>query len=129
MKNEHLNRFLKESFGSLGVNLNVKTATRVNNSADAGLKMEENVNDFFDIDNAGKSHVKKDRSVNIKAVADLMQRECAFKCIPNRKFNGPAVPSNVFKMFDEAKFRSWHLKKEMELMKFEKLRDKFFVTC
>ena len=33
-KNEHLNRYLKDAFRSLGVNLNPKNATRINNSAD-----------------------------------------------------------------------------------------------
>ena len=128
MKNEHLNRFLKDSFKSLGVNLNVKTATRVNNSADAGLEVEKSMNDFFDIDYAGKSHVKKDRTPNIKAVSDLIRREKAFMRIPKRAFNGPQVSSNVSDMFDEAKYRSWHFKKEKELLKFEKLRDRFFTV-
>ena len=128
MKNEHLNRFLKESFRSLGVNLNVKTATRVNNSADTGLEMEKSVNDFFDIDYAGKSHVNKDRTPNIKAVSDMIRREKAFIFKPKRAFNGPEVSSNVSDMFDEAKYRSWHFKKEKELLKFEKLRDMFFTV-
>ena len=56
MKNEHLNKFLKGGFRSLGVNLNEDTATRINNAADLGMELQDRVNAFFEIDPLGKSH-------------------------------------------------------------------------
>ena len=89
MKNEHHNRFLKDAFRSLGVNLNEKTATRVNNSADAGLKIEEAVQDFFAIDDGGKTHCYKDRSAQVRRLAQMIRREESTTFVPNRLFNGP----------------------------------------
>ena len=126
MKNEHHNRFLKDAFRSLGVNLNETTATRVNNSADAGLKIEEAVQDFFDIDYAGKTHSYKDRSAQVKCLAQMMRKEGSTTFVPNRLFYGPVVSGNIFSMYDEAKYRSWHRSKEKEVKRFEKLRENLF---
>ena len=126
MKNEHLNKFLKNAFKSLGVNLNEKTAKRINNSADIGLEIEAKVNDFFDIDAGGKSHSKKNREGQIRKLTEIFRKEKSAVVTPGRVFKGPMVESNVFSMFDEAKFRAWHLSKEKELQKFEKLRENLF---
>ena len=116
-KNEHLNRYLKDSFKALGVNLNEKNAKRVNNSADVGIKIEVKINDYFKVDAAGKSHTKKSREAQRKKLTSLMKKENIASRVPGRIFKGPQVPSNVWCMFDEAKFRAWHLNKEKELLK------------
>ena len=126
MKNEHHNRFLKDAFRSLGSNLNEKTAARINDSADAGVHIEEEVQEFFDIDYAGKTHSNKDRTGQIKNLAQMMRREKATTFVPNRSFHGPMVSSDISSMFDEAKYRSWHQSKEKELNTFEKLRQQVF---
>ena len=128
MKNEHVNRFLKTAFRSLGVNLNEKTAKRINNSADLGMQIENKVNDFFDIDVAGKSHTKKNRDAQIKKLTEIFKKEKCTNEIPGRVFKGPQVVSDVYKMFDEAKYRVWYMNKEKELLKFQKLRENFFLT-
>ena len=61
-KVEHLNRFLKDSFRSLGPNLNPITAGRVNNSSDFGLKLEDKLVNFFELTRSGKSHTLKDHT-------------------------------------------------------------------
>ena len=126
MKNEHINRYLKDAFRSQGVNLNPKTAKRINNSADVGIKIEEKVNDFFDVDASGKSHSNKNREVQIRKLCELFKREECTKTTPGCTFNGPNVCSNVLSMFDEAKFRVWHSNKENELLKVQKLKEKYF---
>ena len=45
---------------------------------------------------------------------------------PGCQFSGPRVLSNIDSMFDEAKYRSWHWRKENEYAKFESLRRTFF---
>ena len=128
MKNEHLNRYLKNALFSLGVNLNEKTAKRINNSADLGLQIESKVNDFFDIDVAGKSHTKQSREAQIQKIMEVFRKEKCTSFIPGRLFQGPEVEGSVFLMYDEAKYRVWHMKKEKELIKFDKLRKRFFTT-
>ena len=117
MKNEHINRYLKDAFRSLGVNLNPKTAKRINNSADVGIIIEDKVNDFFNVDASGKSHSNKNRELQIKKLCELFKREECTKLIPGCPFNGPNVCSDVLSMYDEAKFRAWHSNKENELIK------------
>ena len=128
MKNEHLNRYLKQAFRSLGVNLNEKTGRRINNSADAGLEIERKINQFFNIDAGGKSHTKKDREVQIKKLSQLIKKEKITKVVPGRVFKGPTVDKDITNMFDEAKYRAWHRSKEIELLKFEKLRENLFIS-
>ena len=128
MKNEHLNRYLKNSFRSLGVNLNEQTARRVNNSADVGLQIEVKINKFFDINAGGKSHTTKNREAQIKKLMEIFKKEKSTSVISGRVFKGPDVKSNVFTMYDEVKFRSWHSKKEKEMLKIEKLRENYFYS-
>ena len=120
-KNEHLNHYLKTCFRSLGVNLNEKNAHRINNSADVGVKMESKVADFFQLDSGGKSHTKKDRTVQIRKVMEIFKNDNNANVVPGRKFNGP-VPSQ----FDEAEYRSWHLLKDKELAKISEIRFNYF---
>ena len=120
-RNEHLNGFLKGSFRSLGVNLNEKNAQRINKAADIGVEMEEKVVEFFHLDRGGKSHTDKDRSGQIKKVMDIFKNEEVTVTKSGRTFNGPAVP-----IFDEARFRSWHLAKDKELAKMSDIRRKYF---
>ena len=128
MKNEHLNRYLKDAFRSLGVNLNPKNAKRVNNSADVGIQIEHKVNDFFDVDTSGKSHSKKSRVVQLQKLGELFKREECSNVTPGRVFRGPGVKSDVFSMFDEAKYRVWHLNKEKELLKIQRLKENYFTS-
>ena len=65
-REEHLNRFLKDGFKTLGVNLNPTNATRINNSADLGQTLVKKVTDFHRLDIPGKNHTKKDRNPIIK---------------------------------------------------------------
>ena len=122
-KNEHLNLWLKNSFKSLGVNLNEKNAQRINKAADMGVRMETKVVEFFELDSAGKSHTKKDRKDQRKQVMDILKKEEVADCKPGRKFNGPCVSNNLF---DEAIYRSWHLEKDRELTKIHAIRSKYF---
>ena len=126
MKNEHLNKFLKGGFRSLGVNLNEDTATRINNAADLGMELQDKVNAFFEIDPSGKSHSSKDRCEQIARLAKVLRKEAATDVVPGRQFSGPRVLSSIDSMFDEAKYRSWHWRKENEYAKFESLRRTFF---
>ena len=120
-KNEHLNLWLKNSFRSLGVNLNEKNAQRINKSADIGVRMEDKVVDFYELDSSGKSHTKKDRSDQIRKVLDILKNEEVANLKPGRKFNGP-----LNNHFDEAFYRSWHLEKDRELAKIHEIRAKYF---
>ena len=124
--NEHLNRYLKTSFRSLGVNLNEKNAQRINNAADIGVKMESKVFDYFELDAAGKSHTKKDRSSQITKIMEIFKQEKVSSKIPGRKFNGPTAPCFPNLMMDEARYRSWHLAKDKEMTKISKMRKKYF---
>ena len=125
-KVEHLNRYLKDSFRSLGVNLNEKNAQRINKSADLGVKMELKVTDFFELDYAGKSHTKKDRKSQISKLSGIFKNEKISTVLPGRQFRGPHVPIQPSLLFDEAKFRSWHLAKEKELAKIAEIRQQYF---
>ena len=49
-REEHLNRFLKDGFKTLGVNLNPTNAKRINNSADLGQSLVAKVSDFHRLD-------------------------------------------------------------------------------
>ena len=111
-KVEHLNRYLKESFRSLGPNLNPNTAKRLNNSSEFGLKLEEKITDFFDLTTPGKAHSEKDHSMQVKKISSILP---IATFVPGRKFKGPKMVSNFFDSFDEASFRSWHFKKDREL--------------
>ena len=123
---EQLNRYLKDCFRSLGVNLNEKNAQRINKSADLGVKMEIKVGEFFKLDSAGKSHTKKDRQSQIKKLSDLFKSEKISAQMPGRKFNGPHVPICSNLLFDEAQYRSWHIDKDKELTKISDMRQKYF---
>ena len=125
-RNEHLNRYLKGAFRCLGVNLNEKNAHRINRAADIGVKMEEKVVDFFDLDLVGKSHSKKDRSAQITKVMEIFKNEEVSSYKPGRKFNGPSVPSSSDLFYDEAEYRVWHLAKDKELTKMSQIRRKYF---
>ena len=114
-KVEHLNRFLKDSFRSLGPNLNPATATRVNNSSDFGIKLEDKLTEFFGLTNPGKSHSLKDHSAQINKISAILKTEKITEKIPGRKFKGPKLEANFFGSFDEAKFRAWHYSKDREL--------------
>ena len=125
-KNEHLNRYLKDSFRSLGVNLNEKNAQRINKSADFGVKMEMKVADFFDLDAGGKCHTKKDRKPQIKKLSEMFKNERITEHLPGRKFKGPHVPVRSSLLFDEAHYRSWHLSKDQELTRISQFREEYF---
>ena len=114
-KVEHFNRYLKESFRSLGPNLNPKTAKRLNNSSEFGLKIEEKLTDFFELTNPGQSHTTKDHSAQVKKISATLRSEKIATIVPSRKFKGPQMKADFFKSFDEAKFRSWHFAKDKEL--------------
>ena len=127
-KNEHLNRYLKDAFKSLGVNLDEKNAKRVNNSADIGIKIETQVRDFFKVDAAGLSHTKKNRQAQRNKLSKLMKKEDIAAVYTGLVFNGPQISSNLWCMFDEVKYRAWHLSKENELLKFEKFKEIYFTS-
>ena len=115
-RQEHLNRYLKDSFKSLGVNLNPKTATRINNSADIGLKLDEKCLDFFDLDISGKKHTEKDHKPQIEKIRKHFEEDKLAIKTPGRKFKGPKFTSSNFSnSFDEAQFRAWSLDKDKEL--------------
>ena len=122
---EHLNRYLKEGFKSLGVNLDEKNAQRINNSADMGQKIENKVNKFYNLDVPGKSHTKKSRATVVKKLTDLFKKENIAEFVPDRKFNGPTVSPDADKDFDEAKYVSWHHSKTRELKRFYKYKESF----
>ena len=122
---EHLDRFLKEGFKSLGVNLDEKNAKRINNSADIGQKIEVKINEFYHLDVPGKSHKKKDRTQLIKKLTDLFKKEKVSTFLPNRRFKGPNVSPALENDFDEAQFLSWHHSKSKELLKFSQYKEKY----
>ena len=114
-KVEHINRFLKDSFRSLGPNLTPVTSKRVNNSSDFGIKLEDKLVDFFELSKTGKSHALKDHSVPINKIFTVLKKEQVAAVVPGRKFKGPKINSNFFNSFDEVKYRCWHVKKDSEL--------------
>ena len=114
-KVEHLNRFLKDSFRSLGPNLNPVTAKRVNNSSDFGIKLEEKLVNFFELTKIGKSHAQKDHSAQVNKISNVLRNERVSNFVPGRKFKGPKLQANFFNNFDEVKFRTWHDSKDKEL--------------
>ena len=65
---EQLNRYLKDCFRSLGVNLNKDKTQRTNKSIDLGVKMDIKVGEFFKLDPAGESHTNKDGQAKSKIV-------------------------------------------------------------
>ena len=115
---EHLNRFLKDSFKSVGVNLDEANATRINNSSDLSMKIEAKIVDFHELDDIGKSHTKRDRRKQIDAVSNLFKKEMVAQVVPGRNFKGPNVSRNLYDQFDEAQYRVWHFKKDKEMNKF-----------
>ena len=124
-REEHLNRFLKDGFKTLGVNLNPTNATRINNSADLGQTLVKKVTDFHRLDIPGKNHTKKDRKPIIKKISEVFKKEEIVKYKPGRKFNGPNPARSVSTGYDEARYRVWHQSKENELVKFSLFRDTF----
>ena len=122
---EHLNRFLKEGFKSLGVNLDEKNAKRINNSADIGQKIEGKINEFYHLDVPGKSHKKKDRTQIIIKLTELYKKEKVSSFVPSRRFKGPKVSPALENDFDEAQFLSWHHSKSKELLKFSQYKEKY----
>ena len=121
-REEHLNRFLKDGFKTLGVNLNPTNARRINNSADLGQSLVAKVSDFHRLDKAGKTHIKKDRKPIIKKISDMFRKEEVVTFKPGRKFKVVSPSRNVFDSFDEVKYRVWHQSKENELLKFGKYK-------
>ena len=117
-REEHLNRYLKDSFKSVGVNLDEKNATRINNSCDLSMKIERNIVSFHKLDLSGIGHTDRDRSKQIEALADLFKREKVAHNIPGRSFKGPIVSKNLDEQFDEANYRVWHYRREKEMHKF-----------
>ena len=115
---EHLNRFLKDSFRSVGVNLDEVNATRINNSCDLSMKIERKIVNFHKLDGADKGHTKKDRSKQIDNLCNLFKKERVSQVIPGRAFKGPNVNRNIHDNFDEALYRSWHFRKDKEINKF-----------
>ena len=115
---EHLNRFLKDSFKSVGVNLDEANASRINNSSDLSMKIETKIVDFHELDDIGKSHTKRDRRKQIDAVSSLFKKEMVAQVVPGRTFKGPNVSKNLYAQFDEAQYRVWHFKKDKEMNKF-----------
>ena len=124
-REEHLNRFLKDGFRTLRVNLNPVNATRINNSADLGQDLVKKVVAFHDLDFPGQSHTKKDRRPVIKKISEVFRREEVVKYLPGRKFKGPNPSRNFYIDFDEAKYRVWHEAKERELRKFSQFRETY----
>ena len=124
-REEHLNRFLKDGFKTLGVNLNPTNATRINNSADLGQELVSKVANFHKLDSAGVSHTKKDRKPLRKKIAEVFKKEEVVKFVPGRKFKGPNPSRNVYIDFDEARYRVWHQAKEKELKNFSKFREAY----
>ena len=117
-KQEHNNRYLKDCFRSLGVNLNPKTAERINKTADLGIKLNEKCSDFFDLDIPGKKHSQKDHKLQIEKIRKQFEKDKIAIKTPGRKFNGPRfATSNFSNSFDEAQFRAWSLDKDKELYK------------
>jgi hypothetical protein len=117
-KQEHINRYLKDSFKSLGVNLNPKTAERINKSADIGQKLNEKCSDFFDLEIAGKKHTEKDHRPQIERIRQQFEADKLADEKPGRKFKGPTfLTSHLNNEFDEAKFRAWSSEKDKELHK------------
>ena len=94
-REEHLNRFLKDGFKTLGVNLNPTNAKRINNSADLGQSLVEKVSDFHRLDKAGKTHVNKDRKPIIKKISDMFRKEEVITFKQGRKFKGASLSRNV----------------------------------
>ena len=121
---EHLNRFLKQGFKALGVNLNEKNAKRINNTADIGQTVEFKVSQYFDLDVLGKSHTPKDRSNIVKILIDLFKKEQVTLQKNKRKFRGPNVRAPLENNFDDAEFVSWHFSKTEDLKKFLIYKDK-----
>jgi hypothetical protein len=117
-REEHLNRYLKDSFKSVGVNLDEKNATRINNSCDLSMKIERNIVSFHKLDLSGIGHTDRDRSKQIEVLADLFKREKVAHNIPGRSFKGPIVSKNLDEQFDEANYRVWHYRREKEMHKF-----------
>ena len=99
---EHLNRFLKEGFKSLGVNLDEKNAKRINNGADIEQKIKSKVNEFYSLDGPGKSHKKKDRTLIVRKLTELFKNEKVAIYVPKRDFNGPEVLPSLENSYDEA---------------------------
>ena len=124
-REEHLNRFLKDGFRTLGVNLNPTNATRINNSADLGQTLVRKVTEFHKLDVPGKNHTQKDRKPIRKKIAEVFKKEEVAKFLPGRNFKGPTPERNVSLSFDEAKYRVWHQSKENELKKFSKFRETY----
>ena len=83
--------------------------------------MESKVADFFQLDSVGKSHTKKDRTVQIRKVMEIFKNDNNANVVPGRKFDGPLPPQ-----FDEAEYRSWHLLKDKELDKISEIRFNYF---
>ena len=115
---EHLNRFLKEGFKSLGVNLNEKNAKRINDGADVGQMIESKVNKFYNLDIPGKSHTKKDRTEIISKLTKLFRSEKVASHVPKRNFKGPTVSPSLETSYDETQYLSWHYSKTKELTNF-----------
>ena len=122
---EHLNRFLKEGFKSLGVNLDEKNAKRINNGDDIGQKIESKVNEFYSLDVPGKSHKKKDRTLIVKKLTELFKNEKVAVYVPKRDFNGPEVLPSLENSYDEAQYLSWHYSKTKELAAFYKYKENY----
>ena len=122
-REEHLNRFLKDGFRTLGVNLNAKNATRINNSADLGQTLVKKVIDFHNLDVPGQSHTRKDRKPIRKKISEIFRKEEVVKVLPGRKFRGPNPSKSASMGFDEVKYRVWHQSKEAELVKFSQFRE------
>ena len=125
-KVEHLNRYLKDSLRCLGVNLNEKNAQRINKSADLGVSMESKVSKFFELDLMGKSHTRKRRDDQRRKLSEIFQKEMISSRFPGRKFRGPTVPDRMCSLFDEAKYRAWHLGKDKEFAQISDIRQKYF---
>ena len=85
-RQEHLNRYLKESFKSVGVNLDETNATRINNSCDLSMKIEQKIVQFHALDDSGKGHTKRDRSKQINILSNLFKKEKVAETISGRKF-------------------------------------------
>ena len=117
-RQEHLNRYLKDSFKSVGVNLNEVNATRINNSCDLSMKMERNIVRFHKLDDSGVGHTRRDHSNQIETLANLFKKEKVAQINPGRIFKGPNVSRNIDDQFDEANYRLWHYRKEKEMNKF-----------
>ena len=70
---------------TLGVNLNPKNATRINNSADLGQTLVNKVIYFYNLDVPGKSHTQKDRKPITKKISEIFRKEEVVKVVPGRK--------------------------------------------